>query len=114
MPPWAAWQYFRTGEHRMTMRFRTSVVIVSCLGLQGAITALAQYTERTVETVRTSEVQILTSGPVHEAFAETISNDPEPDVIVLKPPPGPIAEDPPDVVPTGPNMTWIPGYWAWD
>lgn len=98
----------------MTMRFRNNVVIASCFGLQSAVTAMAQFTERRVETVRTSEVQILTSGPVHEAFAETIVNDPEPDLVVLQPPPGPIAEDPPDVVPVGPNMTWIPGYWAWD
>jgi len=75
--------------------------------------AAAQW-ERTVETVRTTEVQVLTSGPVHEAFAETVVFDPEPDVVVVQPPPEPIDEEPPDQVPDGPNMTWIPGYWGWD
>lgn len=88
--------------------------IAMCLGFLPGTPAFAQYVERIVETVRTSDVQVLTSGPVHEAFAETIVNDPEPDLVVLQPPPPPIAEDPPDIVPEGPNMTWIPGYWAWD
>jgi hypothetical protein len=57
---------------------------------------------------------VLTSGPVHEAFAETVVFDPEPDVVIMQPPSYPIDEEPPDQVPDGPNMTWIPGYWAWD
>ncbi len=100
----------------MTMRNRPirMMAIASFVALLGAHVASAQWTERTVETVRTTEVQVLTSGPVHEAFAETVVNDPEPDLVVLQPPPGPLNEEPPDMVPDGPNMTWIPGYWAWD
>lgn len=58
--------------------------------------------------------QVLTRGPVHEAFAGTIVYNPEPGVIVQKAPPEMIEEMPPEERPTGENITWIPGYWAWD
>ena len=60
------------------------------------------------------EVQVLTRGPVHEAFAETISFDPEPGIIVPKRPPETIEEVPPEQRPEGDNVAWIPGYSAWD
>ena len=98
----------------MTIGVTRIATIASLSGLFSSSLLAAQWTERTVETVRTSDVQVLTSGPVHEAFAETVVFDPEPDLVVLQPPPGPLDEAPPDQVPDGPNMTWIPGYWAWD
>jgi len=58
--------------------------------------------------------QTLTRGPVHEAFAGIVSYNPEPGLIVKKIPPDAINELPPDVRPEGDNITWIPGYWAWD
>lgn len=59
-------------------------------------------------------VQVLTRGPVHEAFAETISFDPEPGIIVSNQPPEAIEEVAPDQRPEGENVAWIPGYLAWD
>lgn len=59
-------------------------------------------------------VQVLTRGPVHEAFAETVTYDPDPGVVVSKAPPAAIEELPPDQRPEGANVAWIPGYWAWD
>jgi hypothetical protein len=59
-------------------------------------------------------VQVLTRGPVHEAFAETVTYDPEPGVVVSKSPPAAIEELPPDQRPEGANVSWIPGYWGWD
>jgi len=59
-------------------------------------------------------VQVLTRGPVHEAFAETVTFDPEPGIVVTLAPPNPIEEVPPNVRPEGVNVTWIPGYTAWD
>ena len=53
-------------------------------------------------------------GPVHEAYAEPAETRPEPEPIVAKQPPDPIAELPPDQKPAGDNIEWIPGYWAWD
>jgi hypothetical protein len=59
-------------------------------------------------------VEVLTRGPVHEAFAETISFDPEAGVVVPKMAPDAIEELPPEQKPDGDNVDWIPGYWAWD
>jgi hypothetical protein len=59
-------------------------------------------------------VQVLTRGPVHEAFAETVTFDPEPGIVVPKTPPAAIEELPPDQKPEGANVAWIPGYWGWD
>lgn len=58
--------------------------------------------------------QVLTRGPIHEAFAGIVSYNPEPGVIVEKVPPELIEEQPPEERPVGENITWIPGYWAWD
>ena len=59
-------------------------------------------------------VQVLTRGPVHEGFAETVTFDPQPGITVPKSPPDSIEELPPEQRPAGANVTWIPGYWAWD
>ena len=59
-------------------------------------------------------LQVLTRGPVHEAFAETVTFDPEPGIVVPKAPPAAIEELPPDQKPEGANIAWIPGYWGWD
>jgi hypothetical protein len=59
-------------------------------------------------------VEVLTRGPVHEAFAEPVVFDPKPGVVVPKAPPQAIEEMPPDQKPEGENVTWISGYWSWD
>ena len=59
------------------------------------------------------DVQVLTSGPIHEAFAETVAFDPEPGIVAPKAPPVAIEEIPPEQKPEG-DIQWIPGYWAWD
>jgi len=58
--------------------------------------------------------QVLTRGPIHEAFAGPVVYDPKPGPIIAKPPPEPIQELPPDQKPEGANVEWISGYWAWD
>lgn len=59
-------------------------------------------------------VQVLTRGPVHEAFAETVTFDPRPGIVVPKAPPAAIEELPPQHKPQGADVAWISGYWAWD
>lgn len=59
-------------------------------------------------------IQVLTRGPVHEAFAATVTFDPQPGIIAPKEPPEAIEELPPSQKPEGTNVSWIPGYWAWD
>src|ERR1035437_1043556 len=58
--------------------------------------------------------QVLTRGPVHEAFAGMVTFNPEPGIVVTKAPPDVIEEVPPEERPEGDNVAWIPGYWAWD
>ncbi|HSH93124.1 MAG TPA: hypothetical protein VK968_03185 [Roseimicrobium sp.] len=60
------------------------------------------------------DAEVMTRGPVHEAFAGVVAFNPEPGVIVKKSPPELIEEMPPEEKPEGNNVTWIPGYWAWD
>jgi hypothetical protein len=60
-----------------------------------------------------NKVDVLTHGPIHEAFAETVAFDPEPGIVVPKAPPDAIEEIPPEQKPEG-DVEWIPGYWAWD
>ena len=60
-----------------------------------------------------SGMEVLTRGPVHEAFAEPISYNPTPGVVMPNEPPAAIEEIPPDERPEG-DALWIPGYWQWD
>lgn len=60
------------------------------------------------------EPEALTRGPVHEAFAEQYNTDPEAGLTIPKQPPEDIDELPPDTMPEGNNVEWIPGYWGWD
>jgi hypothetical protein len=76
--------------------------------------AAAQVAVQAEATSQEQGVEVLTRGPVHEAFAATVSFDPQPGVTVTKAPPELIEEIPPDQRPTGDNVTWIPGYWGWE
>jgi hypothetical protein len=58
--------------------------------------------------------EVLTRGPVHEAFADPVTLQNEDPVTAPAPPPPDIDETPPTEKPQGENITWVPGYWAWD
>ncbi|MCG3150592.1 MAG: hypothetical protein PCFJNLEI_04080 [Verrucomicrobiae bacterium] len=58
--------------------------------------------------------EVLTRGPVHEAFSGVVVYNPTPGLVIAKAPPAPIEEVPPDEKPAGDNVVWIAGYWAWD
>ena len=58
--------------------------------------------------------EVLSRGPVHEAFAEPIPEQEEEGLIVPQQPPPVIDEIPPEERPEGSQYVWIPGYWAWD
>ena len=60
------------------------------------------------------EVEYLTRGQMHEAFAEPYQADPNSTPVVATQPPEPINELPPDYRPDGDDVVWISGYWAWD
>ncbi|MFO7535507.1 MAG: hypothetical protein R6X19_07485 [Kiritimatiellia bacterium] len=58
--------------------------------------------------------EVLTRGPVHEAFAEPVTLQNDEPVTAPSPPPRDMEETPPPEKPRGENITWVPGYWAWD
>lgn len=58
--------------------------------------------------------EALTSGPVHEAFAQPVELESEAAVVAPKAPPANIEEEPPAERPQGDNYVWVPGYWSWD
>ncbi|MCC7419657.1 MAG: YXWGXW repeat-containing protein [Planctomycetaceae bacterium] len=58
--------------------------------------------------------EVYTRGPLHEAFAKPVTNDPAESPVISKKPPEAVDEIPPDEKPEGNNVVWIPGYWAWD
>ena len=65
--------------------------------------------------VTDDSMEILTRGPVHEAFAEVSVDEAQPGTVVsIRDVPDPINEIPPDVRPEGDNIQWISGYWSWD
>lgn len=60
------------------------------------------------------DVEAFARGPVHEAFADVYELDPAPSELVAVAPPAAVDELPPETAPTGENVQWISGYWAWD
>lgn len=60
------------------------------------------------------EVEVLTQGPVHEAYAAPVFYDAQAGPVAPTEPPPVIEELPPDERPEGDDVEWIPGYWSWD
>ena len=58
--------------------------------------------------------EVLTRGPVHEAFAQPVSVQDQPGMVVPSQPPANITETPPADRPDGNACIWAPGYWNWD
>ena len=58
--------------------------------------------------------EILTRGPIHEAFADVSVDETQPGDVIERAVPDPIEELPPDQRPEGDNVEWISGYWNWD
>lgn len=61
-----------------------------------------------------SGAEVLTAGPVHEAFAKPVAMEAEEPILAPQQPPGNVQEVPPAERPAGAGIVWVPGYWAWD
>ena len=99
-------------EKGSTMRL-SIVLLAGLTGLAAWFAAADRATARQ-DGASVNGVEVLTRGPVHEAFAEPIDPQPRPTPVVPQQPPEPVPELPPDTRPEGENFQWIPGYWAWD
>ena len=73
-----------------------------------------QIGDRPPPVVEVMEVEVLTRGPVHEAFAQPVVWDEGAGFIITPRPPAPLDEIIPDEKPAGYHIVWIPGYWSWD
>ena len=98
------------GQRTMAMKIFPALVFASLIPMPVA----AQDPAGGPDPAQNQDVQVLTRGPVHEAFALPVVNDPKPGLTVAKQPPAPVEEAPPDQKPAGQNVQWISGYWSWD
>jgi hypothetical protein len=100
--------------------FTRAVVVAATVALAGVVTArpsAAQYSGELPAAPGEAygeEVEALLHGPVHEAFAKPIDAEAEAAFIAPEEPPAPIEEIPPEVMPEGEDVLWLPGYWSWD
>jgi hypothetical protein len=85
--------------------------VLACSALSALLVLRAPAQD---ETVPPKGVEVLASGPIHEAYAQPTNDQPQPGLIEPREPPAPIDELPPDQKPDGNNVQWIPGYWQWD
>ena len=91
--------------------------LLFAFALAGAVSLLGSSNTRAQdakEEFPQKGVEVLTRGPIHEAFAEPLSVNPRPNPIIHQKPPATIEELPPDQKPEGTHIQWIPGYFAWD
>lgn len=58
--------------------------------------------------------EVLTRGPVNEAFAQPVNFEDRGGFTAPREPPPYIEEIPPALRPAGGQFAWVPGYWAWD
>jgi WXXGXW repeat (2 copies) len=58
--------------------------------------------------------EVLTRGPVNEAFDEPVTLQAEAGLVAPNEPPHHIEEVPPTDKPEGNDYVWVPGYWSWD
>lgn len=65
-------------------------------------------------TTNDADMEVLTRGPIHEAFADVSVDETPSGSIISRPVPEPINEIAPEIRPAGNQVDWIPGYWSWD
>ncbi len=89
-----------------------AISVMTVLALSWSMRGLAQNAPPPLPDQEQPEV--LTRGPVHEAFAEPVDLEFQAGVVATIQPPANIAEIPPAERPAGDHFVWVPGYWSWD
>ena len=92
--------------------FRVFIAAVAILGVW--VVYPAAPSAATDSTVGDDGMEVLTRGPIHEAFADVSVNEAMPAAVIRRIVPEPINEVPPDYRPEGDTIQWISGYWSWD
>jgi hypothetical protein len=92
---------------------KTLIAIAMAFILAGCATK-GRADETPPPTPAEEQPEVLTSGPIHEGFAEPVNLENQSPVVAPVAPPAPIDEIAPTERPAGSQFTWIPGYWGWD
>lgn len=92
---------------------KTVIMILMALAIATG-TAYGQTADQVPPVPSEEQPEVLTRGPVNEAFAQPVNVEEESDFTVTTAPPPDIEETPPEDRPDGDQFAWIPGYWAWD
>jgi hypothetical protein len=96
------------------IRIRCLAWTISLSATLAVLMQPAARAQQSTENAPNDGVEVLTRGPVHEAYAEPVDANPQPPPVAPKAPPEPIPELPPDQKPEGDKVEWISGYWSWD
>ena len=92
---------------------KTSIMIMITMAL-AAGPLYGQNAEQPPPVPAQEQPEVLTRGPVHEAYAEPVDLQVQAGLVAPTQPPANIVENPPAERPSGGQFVWIPGYWAWD
>jgi YXWGXW repeat-containing protein len=95
------------------MKYRAVGMIIALLTLPVVGNAAAQQPPVPPEE-QPAGAEVLTRGPVHEAFAEPVALQAQAGLVAPTEPPPNIEEVPSTDRPQGDSYVWIPGYWSWD
>ncbi|MFZ0035553.1 MAG: hypothetical protein WAK60_11285 [Sedimentisphaerales bacterium] len=94
-------------------KMKTAITIMIALSL-AAGSLYGTDTEQPPPIPAQEQPEVLTRGPVHEAFAEPVNLQIQAGLVVPNQPPANIEEIPPAERPKGDRYVWVPGYWSWD
>ncbi|MGA2092382.1 MAG: hypothetical protein ABSH16_03105, partial [Sedimentisphaerales bacterium] len=93
-------------------QMKTIIALTIILALTGATVFGDETTPP--PTPAEEQPEVLTRGPVNEAFAEPVDLQDQQGLVAPQEPPANIMENPPAERPVGDQFVWVPGYWAWD
>ena len=91
-----------------------TVIMILMAMVMATGTLYGQATDQPPPIPSEEQPEVLTRGPINEAFAQPVNLEEESGFIAPKAPPADIEETPPEERPIGEQFAWIPGYWAWD
>ena len=95
------------------MKIKTVMMIVMAMVIAAA-TVYGDETGQAPPVPSQEQPEVLTQGPVNEAFAQPVNLEDQAGLTAPTAPPADIEEVPPPERPAGEQFSWVPGYWAWD
>jgi hypothetical protein len=101
-----------THDLRKENKMKSLITIVITLALAAGL--LYGDTTEPPPTPAQEQPEVLTRGPVHEAFAEPVDLQLQAGLVAPTQPPENIVETPSTDKPAGGQFVWAPGYWSWD